>query len=64
MCVNEKCVLFFKRVRLFSQSEVLFLFYFLINLTMTTAFVYLRTYLFLLMLFLQIFKKVKEELFN
>ena len=28
---------FLKKVRLFSQNDVLFLFYFLINLTMTTA---------------------------
>ena len=28
---------FSKKVRLFSQNDVLFLFYFLINLTMTTA---------------------------
>ena len=29
---------FSKKVRLFSQNDVLFLFYFLINPTMTTAF--------------------------
>ena len=37
MFVSEKCVLFFEKVRLFSQNDVLFLFYFLINLTMTTV---------------------------
>ena len=37
MFVSEKCVLFFEKVRLFSRNGVLFLFYFLINPTMTTA---------------------------
>ena len=31
---------FSKKVRLFSQNDVLFLFYFLINPTMTTAIIY------------------------
>ena len=39
MFVREKCVLFFEKVRLFSQNDVLFLFYFLINPAGTTVFV-------------------------
>ena len=35
--MSEKCVLFFEKVRLFSQNGVLFLLYFLINPTMTTG---------------------------
>ena len=37
MFVSEKCVLFSKKVRLFSQNDVLFLFYFWVNPTMTTV---------------------------
>ena len=38
MCLCVRNVFYFlKKVRLFSQNGVLFLFYFLINLTMTTA---------------------------
>ena len=38
MFVHEKCVLFFEKVRLFSQNDVLFLFYFLINPAGTTGY--------------------------
>ena len=34
---------FSKKVRLFSQNDVLFLFYFLINPTMTTGFISIRS---------------------
>ena len=34
---SEKCVLLSKKVRLFSQNDVLFLFYFLINPAGTTV---------------------------
>ena len=34
------CFIFSRKVGLFSQNDALFLFYFLINLTMTTVFAY------------------------
>ena len=37
VCEREICFIFQKKVRLFSQNDVLFLFYFLINSTMTTV---------------------------
>ena len=63
MFVREKCVFYFsKKVRLFSQNDVLFLFYFLINPAGTTVNVHFSSSLKLAQLIKNIFHLLQLEM--